>query len=343
MSVTIKDIAKAVGVSHSTVSRALNKSSLVNERTLARIRQMAGEMGYRPNVIAQGLKRKGTKTIALVVPDIANPYFITVAIGVQEKMRAFGYHMILANTNRNLETESEEIKLLCHRMIDGLVICPLSEASVPCLGYLREHEVPFVIVSRDVKGIATPVVLPDDFYGAYLATAHLADLGHTRIAHIAGPEKASVTVDRIAGYKAALSERGLSTDGQLVTMGPLDMSGGYEGARTFLERDDPPTAIFAANDLIAIGVLGYARERGIRIPEDIALVGFDDIEVARYLEVPLTTVAQPAREIGNRAGELLYEALHSPSETPFHRVIMRPTLVIRESSGAARREVGPRN
>jgi len=300
---------------------------------------MAEEMGYRPNVIAQGLKRKGTKTIALVVPDISNPYFITVAIGVQEKIRAFGYHMILANTNRNLETEAEEIEVLCHRMIDGLVICPLSEASVTCLSYLRAHKVPFVIVSRDIRGIDITAVLPDDFYGAYLATAHLADLGHTRIAHIAGPWKSSVTEDRIAGYKAALSERGLSTDEKLIVTGPFDMSGGYEGGRRFLERDDPPTAIFAANDLIAIGVLGYTREKGLRVPEDIALVGFDDIEVARYLEVPLTTVAQPAREIGNRAGELLYEALNSPSESPFSRVIMRPTIVIRESSGAVQPEV----
>ncbi|MCD6333936.1 MAG: LacI family DNA-binding transcriptional regulator [Candidatus Latescibacteria bacterium] len=194
---------------------------------------MAEEMGYRPNVIAQGLKRKGTKTIALVVPDITNPFFITVAIGVQEKIRAFGYHMILANTNRNLETEAEEINLLCHRMIDGLVICPLWEAGLACLSYLRTHKVPFVIVSRDVKGIAAPVVLPDDFYGAYLATAHLADQGHTPIAHIAGPGKASVTEDRIAGYKAALAERGLSTDRPFVTMGPLDMSGGYEGPGRF--------------------------------------------------------------------------------------------------------------
>ena len=343
MSVTIKDIAKAVGVSHSTVSRALNRSSLVNERTLARICQMAEEMEYRPNVIAQGLKRKGTKTIALVVPDIANPYFITLAIGVQEKMRTFGYHMILANTNRDLETEAEEIKVLCHRMIDGLVICPLSEASVECLSYLRAQKVPFVVVSRDVKGIAAPVVLPDDFYGAYLATAHLADLGHTRIAHIAGPQKASVTENRIAGYKAALSERGLSTDEQLVTMGPFDITGGYEGARTFLERADFPTAIFAANDLIAIGVLGYIREKGLRVPEDIALVGFDDIEVARHLEVPLTTVAQPTRGIGNRAGELLYEALNSLSGSPFPRIVMRPTLVVRKSGGAARMEVVPRD
>jgi len=336
--VTIKDIAKVAGVTHGTVSRALNDSPLVKVETAKRIKRIAKRMGYRPDRIAQSLKRRRTKTIGLIIPDILNPFFATITHGVEEKATELGYHVILVNTNRDLVREASEIKLLCERKVDGLVICPISYGSAKHLRRFK-NESPFILLGSNMPGLVVDYVVSDDVQGAYLATTHLIDLGHRRIAHISDPSNTSPAESRTTGYKKALLERKIRVEENLVVPGGANIDSGYNAAGKLFEMPDPPTAIFAANDLTAIGVLALAKERSISVPEELAVVGYDDIEIAKYVEPPLTTVAQDKRRLGRLAVQLLCDKLNSQEETDIHQIVVQPTLVVRASSRTASKSV----
>jgi LacI family transcriptional regulator len=292
------------------------------------------ELGFQPNALARSLRRKRTHTVGLIVPDSANPFFAEVGRGIEDTSFAAGYSIILGNSNGDPRRELLYIDLLIQKQVDGVLLVPTGDQA-ELAATLRTRNIPVVVIDRDVPGAEIDRVHIDNAAGGYLATRHLLDLGHRRIGYIGGPPHLSPVPHRGAGYKQALEEAGIPLDDRLVVAGNFRDAGGYEGAQTLLALADPPTAIFAGNDLMAIGALAAARARGIAVPDALSVAGFDDIHLAGYLNPPLTTIAQPKYELGVIAAELLFGRLAHP-ELPPQRRLLQAELVVRQSTGPCR-------
>ena len=332
---TIKDIAEIANVSYATVSRALNDKYGVKEGTKRRVLEIANQLKYSPNAIARGLKSSRTYTIGLVIPDISNPFFPEVARGVEEGASEQGYSVLLCNTNWNVSREEQYLNLLAERRVDGIIISPMSASSQSLWQDEVVGDVPVVFLANAPKGTSRPYVIIDNTRGGYLATSHLLLQGYERVAFV-GAQEGSVTVDqRFEGYRAAIDERGARFDDSLVCLGDFREQSGYEAARDLISGRNCPDAIFAENDLLAIGVIHAVRERGLRVPGDVAVVGFDDIPLAAFPEIDLTTIAQPKEEMGRRAAQLLSDAVdrveagRGPAPA---QVMLEPELVVRGTS-----------
>jgi LacI family transcriptional regulator len=333
---TIKDIARAANVSYATVSRALNNKYGVRVRTRERIRRIAAELGYRPNAIARGLVKKRSFTLGLVLPDIANPFFPEVVEGIEKAAVGSGYSVLLCNTNWDAEREESYVRLLSERRVDGILVSPIADERGRFEALLDQLGVPAVHVSNAPKGTSRSYVIIDDVQGGFLATRHLIEQGYERVGFI-GPATGGVTVDdRFLGYKRALEEHGFPVDDRLIWLHDFRSRSGYLTIRRMIQTKAFPRAVFAANDLLAVGILQGVREEGLRVPDDIAVVGFDDIELARMFGVGLTTVAQPKREMGRIAVELLLEAIDAGKGALARHVVLQPRLVVRSSSTSAR-------
>jgi len=336
MGVTMWDIARRAGVSVTTVSRALNDKPDISKQTKARILAIAEELNYAINVHAQALASGDSKTLGLIVADSANPFYAKITRGVEDTARAHGYGVILCNTSEDSEREIGAHQMLREKRVDGMLITSILTGLDP-LRRLEQESVPFVLLNRYLEGIDADCVLNDNRQGAYEATAHLCALGHRRIIHLTGPQQISSVRERLAGYREALEEHDIPFDPQLVLRCDLKLEGGYQLAKAAIPTLSPrPTAVFAYSDLLAIGVLKALRELGLRVPQDIALVGYDDIEFAPFVEPPLTTVAQYAYEIGQKGTEILLEKIHWPEEKEWkpQRVVFKPELRVRASSGS---------
>jgi len=335
MRVTMRDIAERAGVSLITVSRALNNKPDVNKETRARILAIAQEIDYTPNVHARALASGDSKTLGLIVADSANPFYGKLIRGVEDTASAHGYGVILCNTSEDRERESAAHRMLREKRVDGMLVTGILTGLSPLLR-LKQENIPFVLLNRYLQEIDADCVLNDNRLGAYEATTHLCELGHRRIVHLTGPKEISSVRERLAGYRQALEEYDIPFDPELVLRCNLKLEGGCRQAKTALPVLSPrPTAVFAYSDLLAIGVLKALRELGLRVPQDIALVGYDDIEFAPFVEPPLTTVAQLVYEIGQKGTEILLEKINWPEEgewTP-QRVVFKPELRIRASSG----------
>jgi len=332
--VTIKDIAKAAGVSPSTVSRALNDSPLIRESTKERIKRLAAELGYERNELARSLVKGRTRALGLLVPDITNPFFAEITKGVEDAARSRGYGVILCNTGDDPQRELDYGLLLRRKRVDGQIITSVALED-PFLPQLARTKTPFVLVSRISATVDAPYVIVDDEKGAELAAEHLLRLGHRKIACISGPEDVVPGKVRAEAFVRYLSSHGIKIPRTWVRHTEFTWDGGEQVAAEILRKKQRPTAIFAANDLIALGVLVAAHKGGIPVPDELSVIGFDDIAYASLPLIELTTVAQPAYEMGYMAAEWLMDVLEGKRRRKLQKRV-RPKLIVRKTTAPPR-------
>jgi LacI family transcriptional regulator len=327
-------VAEAAGVHAATASRALNPATrkLVKAETARRVINVAETLGYRPNPIARGLKTSKSGTIGLVIPDLTNPLFPPIVRGIEDVLEPAGYSGLIVNTDNDPRRERAQIEVLRSRQVEGLIVAT-ALVKHPLLEQLHREGVVMVMVNRRPDGVDVPSITPDDAAGIGLAVRHLADLGHRRIAHIAGPSETSTGVTRARSFAAAVHDLGLDDVPALVTStAQWSEAAGAEGLRRLLDAGLGFTAIVAGNDLIALGCYDVFSERGISCPEDMSVVGFNDMPFLDKLKPPLTSIAIPHQQIGAGASRLLLGALAEP-DRPARSVLLPLTLVVRGSTG----------
>ena len=332
---TIRDVARRSGVSPMTVSRVVTGSARVKAETRQRVEEAITALGYVPNHLARGLSRQKTGALALIVPDFADPFFTLVLRGAEDVARRAGYRVILCNTDGDVHREDAYLEDMVAHRVEGLLIAPVGDRSRNNLRRLGPHRVPFVLIDRSIPGIDSDVVQGDSVAGARQITAHLIGLGHRRIAHITESPDVSTARDRLRGYSDALASAGIPFDPALVVQATAaNLSGGSEATRLLLARADRPSAIFAVNNLAAVGAVEAIREHGLEIPGDVAVVCFDDIELAAVLCPFLTVMAQPAETFGTLAAQLLLERIAGRATERRRRVVLPADLIVRASCGA---------
>lgn len=328
MPVSIKDIARAAGVSYSTVSRALNDNPRVNPETQRRIKYLAEEMGYLPSAVARGLVTRRTRTIAAVVPTISDLFFAAVTHAIEETALERGYSVILANSGGESQRELAELQALRERRVDGIILAAAHSGS-RYASVLEGTDIPVVIINNVHEEHYGYSVEMDNFTGSLEAMQHLLGLGHRRIAYITGPGEEWDNLERLRGYKQTLLAHNLPIAPDLIAGGGVEPQQGLEAARLLLALPSPPTAIFCYNDTVALGAIRAAHIAGLRIPRDLSIVGFDDIALSAYFEPPLTTMAQPKKEMGDQAVQMLLNLLNG---NPVENCVLPGHLVIREST-----------
>lgn len=334
MKLTIKDIARIAEVSTATVSMILNnKDGNISAVTREKVLRIVKENNYIPNTMARSLVTRKTKTIGLVIPDIANPFFPELARGAEDKASEAGYSIIYCNTDDDLEKEEKYINMLAEKMVDGIVFTH-SAKRTSGLSPIDKGNIPVILIDRDLESSNVKgKVLVDNLEGAYKAVKHLIDNGYKKIAFITGALTSTTAKDRLAGYKKALKESGLKYDDSFVKAGQYKSEWGLIAANQLLEEGLDFDAIFCGNDLIAISVIKLLTSKGYNIPEDIGIVGFDDIYMASVVEPGLTTIKQPNYEMGYKAVELLIEALEKSEEAAAPKTIILGTeLIVRNST-----------
>ncbi|HET6456470.1 MAG TPA: LacI family DNA-binding transcriptional regulator [Armatimonadota bacterium] len=331
MQPTIKDVARQAGVSTATVSRVLNEAIGVSEHTRLRVDQAISDLGYRYNALASSLKKQQSSLIGHIVPSIAGPVAPVLARAVEEEAQKSGYNVILCNSSENVEKEKANVNVLLERRVEGIVFtAPMMPEHVKAI---KARNVPVVIIERRWELAGFPFVEPDNFKAAYDAVKYLLKLGHKRIAMIVGPPSAIISKLRMDGYERALMDVGLGLDGNLTSEGNYTRVSGYEAMQKFLGLEKRPTAVFAANDAMAIGAMQAAFDAGLKAPEDISFVGFDDTYAE--LTIPqLTTVHQPLHEIGTLATKIIMAQMNeSGDQYPLENVL---TCYLKERSSCAK-------
>jgi LacI family transcriptional regulator len=324
---TIADVARAAGVSVTTISHVLSGNRPVSLATQARVREVIEALGYRPNPVARSLRTQRSHTVGLVIPDITNPYYPMLARGLQDVIAEAGYHVFVCSTDARAERELEFVTDLAERRVDGLFIAAFG-ADPELLGVPAARGIATVSLGARIDHPAVDVVDTDDADGAARATEHLIGLGHLRIGLIAGPPP--IGQRRAGGYRRALEAADVPFAAELVQTGDWTRASGRPAMRALAALEEPPTAVFCANDLMAIGALDAARDLGLDVPRDLSLVGFDDIEAAALLTPALTTVLNPAHAVGEAAGRLLLERL---SGSPTKRTVLHlPCTLIERAS-----------
>ncbi|HYE82648.1 MAG TPA: LacI family DNA-binding transcriptional regulator [Clostridia bacterium] len=329
MEVTIKDIAKKIGISYATVSRALNNRAGVNPETREIVLEMAKKMGYQPNAIARGLVMKYTHTIALVIPDITNPFFPEIVRTVEDVASELGYNTFLCNTNWDIEKEQSYLKLLQEKRVDGIILKPASDSEGNSFGNIS---VPLVLLDRTSKDDVYSCIEVDDKRGGFLATKHLIESGYKKIAFIGGKLDSYSDSQRKEGYMQALSRYKYEIDETLIKNGSFKTKSGYEIMNNLIKSGNTPDAVFAGNDVIALGVMQSAKENGLDVPGDLGIVGYDDIDYAKLPQIQLTTIAQPKYQIGRCAVELLLKEINDRENKVSKIVILEPELIIRSTT-----------
>jgi len=330
---TIKDVAAAAGVSRQTVSRVINNRPDVADETRRRVWQVVKELDYKPSAIARGLVSNRTHTLGLITADFSDYFFTQVIIGAEAEARKRDYFFLLGSTERNPADEPEYLRLLTERQVDGILFArPSTERDDRHIISLIRQGVPLVTTAYHVSGESLTVVDVDNVDGGFQATQCLIKAGHRRIGMITGPPDWKSVKDRTEGYRLALEKGDIPFDQSLIEHGDWSYEGGYEAARRLIERGLDFNALFAQNDRMALGAMRALREAGRRIPDDVAIVGYDDIPVAAYCDPPLTTVRQPMQEVGRVATRLLIETIEGGA-TPPREVLLRAELVRRQSCG----------
>ncbi|HEX5248433.1 MAG TPA: LacI family DNA-binding transcriptional regulator [Gaiellales bacterium] len=333
MSVTIRDVARAAGVSTATAARALGGYGHASPAARRKVSESARQLGYRPNVVARALVSRTTTTVGLVVGDIENPFFAAAARGLADVMDAHGYTVLLANADEDAGRERRAVDALRARQVDGMVVVPAPGASPEHLAELVTAGVPLVLLDRAVVGVAADSVLVRNVAGARAAVAHLAGLGHRRIGVVSDSPEITSSAERIQGYRQALRAAGIAPEPGLISIGGPTRDDGEAAALRLLDRPDRPTAVFTANNFMTVGALRAARSLGLRIPEDVALVGFDDLEWTTLVQPPVTVVRQPVADLGRVAGERLLRRLEGDAGPP-KRIRLDANLIVRGSCGA---------
>jgi LacI family transcriptional regulator len=327
---TIREVAQQAGVSDATVSHVINNTRFVMPETRKRVMDAMNSLNYRPNALARSLRQGRTNTIGLILPDSANPYFAEIGRSIEDEAFKLGFSVILCNTERDTKREQFYVDVLSKKQVDGMIFVAAGD-QVDSLNFLLGEGIPVVLIDRDLKNSEVDAVLTDNQQGGFLATRHLIELGHTLIACIAGPSNITPGYERIIGYRQALEESGLPYTDKLVMYGDYHPESGLQITKEFLSRNPRPTAIFALNDLMALGALRAASESKYSVPGMLAIIGFDDIELACYTNPPLTTISQPKAAIGVQAISLLADRISNKMIAP-RRVVLQPHLIIRGST-----------
>ncbi len=329
--VTIADVAERAGVSITTVSHVLSGKRPVARATQERIAGIIKELGFRPNELARNLRMQRTQSVALIIPDITNPYYPMLARGLQDALADNRYHTFLYNTDNSPEQETEVITDVLRRQVDGIVVASLRPIAGNVQEFMEEH-IPFVSIGVSVEHPLVDQVSTDDEEGAAAATRYLLQQGYRSIGIIGGMLGMVTSNLRLDGYKKALAEAGVPFRPALFVEGDFTRLGGRQAMQHLLQRSERPTALFCANDLMAIGALDVAREQHIHIPEDIAIVGYDDIDAASFVTPALTTILNPAYEMGKAAGELLLERMQQTYDGPRRQIVISHQLIRRQSA-----------
>lgn len=329
--ITLRDVAEEAGVSINTVSRALNNKPEVSPATKAKVLEVAQSLGYRPNRLARALRSNKTGTIGVIVGDIANPYFSMLVRGIERTAREFDYSVILQGTDEDYDREEEAIEIALAEQVDGILITP-TQKGTETIDELFASGTPFVLMSRYFQDLDTHYVVMDDHRGGFLATEHLIRKGHRRIAILNGPLHVSSAAERYAGYLEAFERYELNVDGALVAEGCLNVEDGHREALRLLSDSQRPTAVFAFSDFVAFGVLRAANELALAVPEELAVVGFDDTLFGVCMRPALTTVGGSPEGLGERAARLLFEKLLTNEETDPVKLRLPVRLVVRKSA-----------
>lgn len=340
--VTIKEVAERAGVSAMTVSRVINDNKYVSPETREKVKRAMEELGYVPNALARGLITKETHVLGLVVSDITNPFFTTIARGVEDTAIKNGFNVILCNTDEDIEKERRYIDLLLRKRVEGIILSPADCNKRENMEQIISRNVPLVLIDRCVKGLHADCVYSDSTGGAYSLTKHLIGLGHRRIGIITGPKRTSTALDRVKGYKRALQEEDLSIEEELIRWGEkYSREDGYINAIELLNLDRPPTALFGGNRLITVGMLRAIRELNLRIPDDISVVSFDEVEDISLTNPFLTVISQDSYAMGVAATEQLLKRIREDDKSREDRqkIVLQPRLIIRESCGSPREVV----
>lgn len=331
--ITIHDIAKALNVSGSTVSRALNDNSRISDKTKKAVLDMAKSLGYQPNALASNLRTSCTNTIGVIIPRISRYFFSSAITGIEELARTKGYNVIICQSNDKEAREADCVQTLFASRVDGVI----ASIAINTINYdhyktFTNRGIPLVFFDRVCDELETSQVVVDDFKGGFLATEHLISKGCKRIAHISGPQHLNIYINRSQGYLKALRKHNMNIDEELIIESILTREDGMSCAKRLLESTNPPDAIFAANDTSALSIILYAKENGIRIPEDLAIVGFSNEPFSEYLNPSLTTIEQSGFDVGTKATELLLGFINNKTGNHQETIVLPVKLIERESS-----------
>ncbi len=309
----------------------MNNKPDIKHDTKEKILKTATELNYRPSRFARGLRSNTTGTIGVIIADITNPFFGSLVKGIEEQASEKGYSIILCDTGENTTNEKRAIQLMLQEKVDGILLTP-SQENDEDIKFLKKQQFPFVLIARHFEQLSTDYVVADDTKGGFLATKHLIEQGCNRILHIKGPDHISSAKERLTGYKQALEEHNIPFSYELVTEPAITMEGGFYVANRAISSSKDIDGIFAFSDYVALGVLKAVQQAGLRVPENIAIVGYDDIDFASCLETPLTTVRMPKKELGHKAFDLLYKRIKKEIKEPSAGIKLDVELVIRKSS-----------
>lgn len=329
---TIKEIAKIADMSVMTVSRALNNSPKVKEKTREKVLKIAKQLGYRPNRIARSLVSKKSNLISLMVADIKNQYFAELARVIEDSARKNGYNVIFCSTDYDPKILESSVRLMLEFGVDGFILAAV-RLKEPIVEELAAQRFPVVLVDRELASQKVTSVVADNHEGAYIAVEHLIKCGYRRIGIITGTPNTSTGIGRFEGYTKALQDHGIEFDEAYVFKGPFKKDYGYQATMQMMSLKKPPQAIFAASDNIALGVMNAAEKMRLRIPEDLALVGFNDTEFSSNSRIELTTVDQKHNEMGSLSVHMLIELIDRNESGYVNKIVLKPQLIVRKSCG----------
>jgi len=330
--VRLVDLAKETGLSVNAVSRALRDMPDIGSETKSRIKEVASRLGYSANLAASMIRTNRSDTVGVIVTDISNPVFGSMVKGIDTYAKEYGYTIILSDTNENYADEEKTIEKMIERRVDGFLLVP-SMQNDKTIVRLIERKIPFVLLGRHFSNISTNYVSSDDVFGGYLAGRHLLDKGHREFIYITGPLYISSANDRLEGFQQALTEAGMSKDSIKVYETESSFQGGYDVVNSLAAGNKVPKSIFCFNDFIAYGAYKALHENQIRIPQDVAVIGYDDRGFSEIVSPALTTIDMSKHNVGRRAMEMLINEIKKPAdENSRKQMIMQPVLVIREST-----------
>jgi LacI family transcriptional regulator len=329
---TIRDVAREAGVSVATVSRVLNDSGPVRAETRQRIAEVAHRLQFTPNPTARSLSTRCTYTIGVLLPDLYGEFFSEVIRGIDQTVQKHRYHVLISSSHNEPSEVARALRAMRGRL-DGLIMM-VPDLELSTIAQFLPHRIPVVLLNADLEQIEYESLNIDNVGGARAVTSHLIELGHRRIAMIQGPELNRDARDRARGFTEAMAARGLKVDPALLLRGDFTEASGFRATRSLLQQSPDVTAIFAANDSMAVGALSALRDAGRNVPEDVAVVGFDDIPIAEYLSPPLTTVRVSIAHLGERAADRMFECIKAENRLYPTQQVLATELVIRRSCGS---------
>lgn len=333
---TIRDVAAHANVSTSTVSHVLNDTRFVEPATKARVLHAIDVIGYRPNSLARSLRRRGTSTIGLLIPDNSNPFFADIARAIEDVSFDAGYNVIFCNSDMSEAKETAYIDVLLSRQVDGLILISTSDRPEQLQPILKAR-VPVVVVDRELGDAQVDQIVVDNDYGGYLAGQYLARLGHRQIACITGQSDLTPSANRLIGFRRALDEAGIALSPDAIVAGDFRHESGERAVQHLLEQQVAFTALFATNDLMAFGALNALRRAQRNVPDDVSVIGFDNIWPSAIMAPALTTIAQPISEIGRCSAKRVIERIRQPAAAA-ERMVLAPTLIERDSCRARKEQ-----